>query len=412
MRAPRVLGIVLAGGEGKRLSPLTADRAKPAVPFGGIYRLVDFVLSNLVNAGYLRIVVLTQYKSHSLDRHITTTWRMSTLLGNYITPVPAQQRLGPQWYRGSADAIHQSLNLVYDERPEHVVVFGADHVYRMDPRQMVEQHVASGAGVTVAGIRVPRSEAHGFGVIQTAADGRTIEAFLEKPADPPGLPDDPDTVYASMGNYVFTTEALLEAVKLDAGDEGSVHDMGGNIIPLMVEKGAAQVYDFSDNVVPGETERDKGYWRDVGTLDSYYDAHMDLVSIHPIFNLYNRQWPILTHAPALPPAKFVFEKEGRIGQAVDSLVSQGVIVSGGRVRRSVVSPGARVNSGSEVQASVLMDNVNIGRGAVVRNAILDKNVVVEPGATLGVDPEHDRARGWTVTDNGIVVVGKGEVVKG
>ncbi len=411
MRAPRVLGIVLAGGEGKRLSPLTADRAKPAVPFGGIYRLVDFVLSNLVNAGYLRIVVLTQYKSHSLDRHITTTWRMSTLLGNYITPVPAQQRLGPQWYRGSADAIHQSLNLVYDERPEHVVVFGADHVYRMDPRQMVEQHIEGGAGVTVAGIRVPRKEASGFGVIQTAADGRRIEAFLEKPADPPGLPDDPETVYASMGNYVFTTEALLEAVKLDAGDEGSVHDMGGDIIPRMVSIGAAQVYDFSDNVVPGATDRDCGYWRDVGTLDSYYDAHMDLVSVHPIFNLYNRQWPILTHAPALPPAKFVFEQEGRIGQAVDSLVSQGVIVSGGRVRRSVVSPGARINSGSEVQASVLMDSVNIGRGAVVRNAILDKNVVVEPGATLGVDLDHDRARGWTVTDNGIVVVGKGEVVK-
>ena len=410
MRAPRVLGIVLAGGEGKRLAPLTADRAKPAVPFGGIYRLVDFVLSNLVNAGYLRIVVLTQYKSHSLDRHITTTWRMSTLLGNYITPVPAQQRLGPQWFRGSADAIHQSLNLVYDEQPDHVVVFGADHVYRMDPRQMVEQHIASGAGVTVAGIRVPRSEAHGFGVIQTGADGRRIEAFLEKPADPPGLPDDPDTVYASMGNYVFSTEALLEAVKVDAGDEGSVHDMGGNIIPMMVAKGAAQVYDFNDNAVPGATDRDCGYWRDVGTLDSYYDAHMDLVAVHPVFNLYNRQWPILTTAPPLPPAKFVFEEAGRVGQAVDSLVSQGVIVSGGRIRRSVVSPGVRVHSGSEVSGSVLMHSVDIGRGAVVRNTILDKNVVVHPGAQIGLDLDHDRARGFTVTENGIVVVGKGEQV--
>ena len=407
MAQPRVLGIVLAGGEGKRLAPLTADRAKPAVPFGGIYRLVDFVLSNLVNAGYLRIVVLTQYKSHSLDRHITTTWRMSTLLGNYVTPVPAQQRLGPQWFRGSADAIHQSLNLVYDERPEHVVVFGADHVYRMDSRQMVEEHVASGAGVTVAGIRVPRSEAAQFGVIQTAPDGKRIEAFLEKPSDPPGLPDSPDETFASMGNYVFSTDALLEAVKVDAGDEGSVHDMGGNIIPMLVDRGEAQVYDFKDNLVPGATDRDRGYWRDVGTLDAYYDAHMDLVSIHPVFNLYNRKWPILTSAPALPPAKFVFDEPGRVGSAVESLISQGVIVSGGSVRRSILSPGVLVHSGSEVSGSVLMHGVDIGRRAVVQNAILDKNVVVDPGASVGIDVEHDRARGLTVTPHGVVVAGKG-----
>ncbi len=409
MAEPRVLGIVLAGGEGKRLSPLTADRAKPAVPFGGIYRLVDFVLSNLVNAGYLRIVVLTQNKSHSLDRHITTTWRMSTLLGNYVTAVPAQQRLGPQWFKGSADAIHQSLNLVYDDRPDHVVVFGADHVYRMDPRQMVDQHIASGADVTVAGIRVPRKEAKGFGVIQTA-DGRRIDGFLEKPTDPPGLPDDPDMVYASMGNYVFTTEALLEAVKVDAGDEGSVHDMGGNIIPMLVEKGGAQVYDFDQNEVPGSTDRDRGYWRDVGTLDSYYDAHMDLVSIHPVFNLYNRQWPILTSAPSLPPAKFVFDEPGRVGTAIDSLVSQGVIVSGGTVRTSILSPGVRVHSRAQVEASVLMHGVDVGNGAIVRNAILDKNVVVWPGARVGVDLAEDRARGFTVTDAGVVVLGKGEQV--
>ncbi len=407
--SPRVLGIVLAGGEGKRLSPLTADRAKPAVPFGGIYRLVDFVLSNLVNAGYLKIVVLTQYKSHSLDRHITTTWRMSTLLGNYITPVPAQQRLGPQWFRGSADAIHQSLNLVYDDEPDHIVVFGADHVYRMDPRQMVEQHIASGAGATVAGIRVPREQATEFGVIQTS-DGRRIEAFLEKPADPPGLPDDPSMTYASMGNYVFSTEALLAAVKLDAGDDGSVHDMGGNIIPMLVASGRAEVYDFRDNDVPGSTERDRGYWRDVGTLDSYYDAHMDLISVHPVFNLYNRHWPILTSTGTHPPAKFVFDEPGRIGRAMNSLVSPGVIVSGGSVRNSILSPGVRVHSGADVSGAVLMDGVDIGRGARVGRAILDKNVAVWPGASVGIDPAVDRERGFTVTDGGVTVIGKGEQV--
>src|SRR5436309_928382 len=247
-REPHVLGIVLAGGEGKRLWPLTADRAKPAVPFGGNYRLIDFVLSNLVNAGYLRICVLTQYKSHSLDRHITQTWRMSTVIGNYITPVPAQQRLGPRWYTGSADAILQSANLIYDDRPDYVVVFGADHVYRMDPRQMVAQHIATGVGATVAGLRVPRAEASAFGVIDADSDKKVLE-FLEKPADPPGLPDSPDETYASMGNYVFTTEALLDVLKEDAENEDSVHDMGGSIMPMMVKRGDAYVYDFKDNDV-------------------------------------------------------------------------------------------------------------------------------------------------------------------
>src|SRR4029450_5293442 len=311
MAKPKFFSMVLAGGEGKRLAPLTVDRAKPAVPFGGSYRLVDFVLSNLVNANYLKIAVLTQYKSHSLDRHLPTTWRLSPLLGNYVTPVPAQMRHGPRWYTGSSDAIFQSLNLVYDDPPAHVIVFGADHIYRMDPRQMVDQHVASGAGVTVAGIRVPIDQANQFGVIETAPDGRRISAFREKPSDPVGLPDAPDQVFASMGNYVFDARTLIEAVSTDASDPTSSshpppsHALGGNIIPMLVERGEAEVYDFADNEVPGSTDRDRGYWRDVGTLDSYYDAHMDLVSLNPIFNLYNRRWPILTSPPQLPPAKFV-----------------------------------------------------------------------------------------------------------
>ena len=401
---PRVLGIVMAGGEGKRLWPLTADRAKPAVPFGGNFRLIDFVLSNLVNAGYLRICVLTQYKSHSLDRHITTTWRMSQLIGNYITPVPAQQRLGPRWYTGSADAIFQSLNLVYDDNPDYVVVFGADHVYRMDPSQMVADHIANGAECTVAGIRVPRHEATAFGVIQTAADGLSIDSFLEKPADPPAVPDDPDVAYASMGNYVFTTSALIEALKKDAADEDSVHDMGGNIIPYFVDRGTTKVYDFARNQVAGSTDRDQGYWRDVGTLDAYHDAHMDLVSVHPIFNLYNRYWPILSMPTGLAPAKFVEN-----GTALDSMVGPGTIISGGTVKRSVISEDVRVEAGSHIEGSVLLPGVRVGRNAMVRNAILDKNVVVPDGAQVGVDISIDRER-YTVSPGGITVVGKGVTI--
>ena len=410
MAQKRVLGIVLAGGAGTRLAPLTDDRAKPAVPFGGLYRLIDFVLSNLVNAGCLRICVLTQYKSHSLDRHITTTWRMSGLLGNYVTPVPAQQRLGPHWFTGSADAIHQSLNLIYDERPDLVIVFGADHVYRMDPQQMIEQHVASGAGVTVAAIPVPRAEATAFGVIQTGADGKSIEAFLEKPADPPALPGRPDQAFASMGNYLFTSDVLVDSLRKDAVDTTSRHDMGADIIPMLVSQRAAQVYDFRDNDVPGASERDAGYWRDVGTLDSYFEAHMDLCAIHPVFNLYNSEWPILTQVPSQPPAKFVHDDGDRVGRAINSVVSNGVIVSGSLVRESVLSPGVRVDSWATVERSVLLHNTHIGRHAVVRDAILDKNVVVPDGVSVGVDKEHDRARGFVVSDGGVTVVGKSQLV--
>jgi glucose-1-phosphate adenylyltransferase len=401
-----VFAIVLAGGEGKRLAPLTLDRAKPAVPFGGNYRLIDFALSSLVNAGYRRIVVLTQYKSHSLDRHISTTWRMSPLLGNYVTPVPAQMRRGPHWFQGSADAIYQNLNLLRDERPDMVCVFGADHIYRMDPRQMVAQHIESGADVTVAALRVPIEQADQFGVIETAADGQTIAAFHEKPKQAIGLADAPDMVYASMGNYVFTNDALIDAVCEDAETQSSKHDMGGDIIPMLVDRRTAHVYDFTRNEVPGATDRDRGYWRDVGTLDAFYDANMDLVSVHPVFNLYNMQWPILTLPEPLPPAKFIFEYDDRIGHALDSMVCSGVVVSGASVRRSVLSPRVHLHSYAEVEDSVLFGAVEVGRHAVVRNAILDKDVVVEPGARIGVDLDADRKR-FTVSDEGVVVIPKG-----
>jgi glucose-1-phosphate adenylyltransferase len=410
MTGKRVLGIVLAGAPGRRLTPLTAERAKAAVPFGGLYRLVDFALSNLVNGGIRRICVLTQYKSHSLDRHLATAWGLSSTLGDHVIPVPAQQWLGPRWQAGSADAIYQSLSLLDEHRPDLVVVCGADHVYRMDPVQMIDQHMARGAGVTVSAIPMPRAEATDFGVVQAAADGYSIEAFLEKPVSPPGHAGQPDEALVSMGIYVFDPDVLIEALHKDAADDDSGHSMGGNVIPRLVRERAAHAYDFRQNEVPGACARDRCYWRELGTIDSYFNAHMDLCAVNPPFNLYNDRWPIVTRVSCQPPAKFVHEDGDRPGRAVNSVVSTGVIVSGGLIRNSVLSPGVRVDGRSRVNRAVILDNTHVHRHAVVENAILDKDVAVLEGATVGVDKEHDRARGFVVSAGGVTVVSKGQVV--
>ena len=402
---PRVLSVILAGGEGKRLQPLTLDRAKPAVPFGGRYRLIDFPLSNLANGGYRKIVVLTQYKSHSLDVHISRTWRLSSFLGNYVTSAPAQMRRGPQWFLGSADALFQNLNIIDDEGPEYVFVFGADHIYRIDPRQMLDQHIDSGADVTVAGIRCARQDSEQFGVI-SPGEGTRIEAFLEKPAPDSidGLADAPDQILASMGNYVFSTEALVELLHEDADQATSRHDVGGDLIPALVATGDAHVYDFTTNVIPGQRD-DTHYWRDVGTLDSYYDAHMDLVGDFPAFDLYNDDWPIYTLGRNHPPAKIVDDGVHGDSRVERSLLSNGVIVAGAKVTGSVLSPGVRVEGGATVKDSILLDDVVVESGAEVRRAVLDKNVVVPAGLTVSGDQAC--ATGHRVTDSGIVVVAKG-----
>ncbi|MFC6355576.1 glucose-1-phosphate adenylyltransferase [Luethyella okanaganae] len=408
MKSKKIFGIVLAGGEGKRLMPLTEDRAKPAVPFGGQYRLVDFALSNLINSGLTQIVVLTQYKSHSLDRHVSQTWRVSGLLNSYIASVPAQQRLGKRWFSGSADAILQSLNLIRDEQPDVVVVVGADHVYRMDFSQMIEAHIASGAAATVAAIRQPIELADQFGVIDLDLDDPIrIKAFLEKPKNAVGLADAPHEVLASMGNYVFDADALMDAVVRDGERADSSHDMGGDIIPAFVESGQAGVYDLRRNDVPGSTDRDRYYWRDVGTIDSFFEAHQDLISALPIFNLYNEEWPIFTQQLNSPPAKFVRDARGALGTMIDSIISLGSVISGAHIERSVLGPWANVGSGAHVVDSIVFDRVRIESDAFVGRAVLDKHVVVEAGARVGLDRERDLARGFSVTDSGITVVGKG-----
>ena len=406
----RILSIVLAGGMGKRLMPLTADRAKPAVPHGGQYRLIDFALSNLVNGGYRRIVVLTQYKSHSLDVHISRTWRLSTIMGSYVTTVPAQMRRGPQWFAGSADAIFQNINLIEDERPRYIFVFGADHIYRMDPNQMLQAHIDNGAGVTVAGIRVPKEEANQFGVIERSEHSDRITQFLEKPETAQGLHDDPDMVFASMGNYVFSTEVLLDIIQADAASAKSGRDIGGDIIPALVKSGEAFVYDFTQNVVPGETPRDRHYWRDVGTLDSYFESNMDLVDPEPVFNLYNREWPVHTSmAATLPPAKVVAHGELGSAQVANSMVSPGSIITGATVQHSIISPNVRVEPGAVIENSILFDEVVVGPGAVLKNAIVDKNVVIPRNREIGVDLARD-AEEFAISKGGVVAIAKGQEI--
>ncbi len=403
-----VLAMILAGGEGRRLDPLTRERAKPAVPFGGRYRIIDFVLSNLANSGVLKMKVVVQYKSESLNAHIQRGWRLTALLNQYVELVPAQMRVGPKWFEGSADAIYQNLNIITDEEPDHTFVFGADHVYRMDVRQMMQFHRDKNADLTVAAIPIPVSAASEFGIIEVDADERMV-GFVEKPTSgAKTVPGDPTRCLASMGNYLFTTDALVQEIVRDAGDPNSAHDFGKSIVASMHQRKRVYVYDFQRNVVPGQSEKERGYWRDVGSLDAYYQANMDLVAVDPVFSLYNERWPIYTIQHNAPPVKFVFnnEKEGRVGHATDSLISEGCIISGGWVNHCILSPKVRVNSYASIEDSIVFENVNIGRHCRIKRAIIDKHVDVPPHTTIGFDHEKDR-RQFHVTESGIVVIPKG-----
>ena len=403
----KLLAMVLAGGEGRRLDPLTRDRAKPAVPFGGRYRIIDFVLSNFANSNILKVKVLVQYKSESLNTHVQRAWRLSAFLNQYVEIVPAQMRYGPKWFEGSADAIYQNLNIITDEEPEYTFVFGADNIYRMDVRQMLDFHVDRKADLTVAAIPVPLSEAHDFGIIEVDGEGRMI-GFVEKPKDAPKtIPGDPTRCLASMGNYLFTTKELVQEIVNDAGDAQSAHDFGKSIVTGMYRRKNVFVYNFATNEVPGQTERERGYWRDVGNLDAYFQANMDLVEVDPIFSLYNDRWPIYTHHANAPPAKFVFNNAGesRVGKATDSLISEGCIVSGTSVHHSILSPSVRLNSYSTVEDCIIFEKVTIDRHCRIRRAIIDKHVEIPAGTVIGYDLEADKRR-FHVTESGIVVIPK------
>ncbi|HEX8152069.1 MAG TPA: glucose-1-phosphate adenylyltransferase [Thermoanaerobaculia bacterium] len=400
-----VLTMILAGGMGERLYPLTRDRAKPAVPFGGRYRIVDFVINNFINSGFFKIKVLTQFKSNSLIEHITRTWRLVPEIGQYVDVVPAQMRKGPFWFRGTADAVFQNLELIFDERPEYVCVFGGDHIYKMDVNQMLQEHIANDADLTIATIPVPVEEAHQFGVVEIDENYR-VTGFVEKPKHgAKTIPDRPNMILASMGNYIFKASVMIDVLQRNALRDAA-HDFGKEIIPDMYPRMKVMAYDFGRNYIPGESDLNRGYWRDVGTIDSYFAACLDLVAVTPLFNMYNPQWPMISAPMHLPPAKFVFADSAsqRIGIATDSLVSDGTI------NRCVLHPRVRIHSYADVDESILMDGVEIGRHCKIRRTIVDKGVKIPAGTTIGYDLEADRQR-FTVSETGVVVVPKGAEIE-
>ena len=402
------LVMILAGGEGKRLYPLTKDRAKPAVPFGGRYRIIDFVLNNFINSGFFKIKVLTQYKSDSLNKHITRGWALSPFLNQYVDLAPAQMRTGSNWYRGTADAIYQNVFHITDEDPDYVCIFGGDHIYKMDVSQMLDYHKEKNADLTISAIPIPIEEAHEFGIIEVDDDWKLIN-FVEKPKDKPkSIPGNPNMCLASMGNYIFDKTSLLKALEEDEKIENSSHDFGKNVIPMMLEEGKRiYVYNFNDNSFPGMTDTERGYWMDVGSIDAYWQANMDLLDYDPELNLYSKDWPLRTFNYNYPPAKFIWEEGERVGMATNSMVSEGCIVSGAGLSRCILSPKVKVNSFSQISESILMENVEIGRHSKIKKAIIDKNVIVPPNTRIGFNREEDEKRGFHVSPNGVTVVPKG-----
>lgn len=408
MTVDDTLVMILAGGEGKRLHPLTKDRAKPAVPFGGRYRIIDFVLNNFINSGFFKIKVLTQYKSDSLNKHITHGWTLSPFLNQYVDLVPAQMRTGGSWYKGTADAVYQNIFHIHDENPNYVCVFGGDHIYKMDVWQMLKFHKTQTADLTISAIPIPIEEASEFGIMEVDENWK-LTGFVEKPKTPPKtIPGNPKMCLASMGNYIFTKDVLVDALERDSKIEKSNHDFGKNVIPMLLNEGKkVYVYNFELNHFAGMTEKEKGYWRDVGCIDAYWQANMDLLQYEPELNLYSKEWPLRTFSYNYPPVKFIWQEGDRVGMATNSMVSEGCIVSGGTISHCILSPEVKINSFSQVTDSILMENVNVGRYSVIRKAIIDKNVIIPPYTYIGVSREDDLKRGFYVSEGGVTVVPKG-----